>query len=427
MYLKACRTGMLLEKKRNKSLEHNFLVNSIGRGGAERQLSYIAHLKEIKYVLCIEPLTEYPIPQGKQVIFTNHLSEEKKYQKFIQLISLPFKLFRYIDRNTHLICFLQLSYIIGYLLKRLRGCTFTITVRTNPWGFYQQSPGFKLPFWIYKHLLKQADYVVTNSKETAFQINERVKTKHPAFAISNGYDLERIDQLAKDLPDTLEPIFQHARVILSVGRLYEDKGQWHLIRIFKALKQQYPDIKLVILGKGPLIHPLCSLAAALQLSVYRYDVDTNIDANADIYFLGFNNNPYPFMKRSFLFLFPSLFEGLPNSPIESMCCSLPVLLADCPTGPREIIFPENNFVSKTNHYQISEYGMLFPPFNGEKIWDNRTLIPTEQLWVEGACRYFDDSEFHRRTKTACFEARKHYSLQETLSRWQAFLQQVERA
>ena len=37
-----------------------------------------------------------------------------------------------------------------------------------------------------------------------------------------------------------------------MGRLTYQKGQWHLLRAFKQLKDIYPDIALVLLGEGDL-------------------------------------------------------------------------------------------------------------------------------------------------------------------------------
>jgi glycosyltransferase involved in cell wall biosynthesis len=62
---------------------------------------------------------------------------------------------------------------------------------------------------------------------------------------------------------------------------------------------------------------------------------------------GFVANPYAFMSRSSLFVLSSRFEGLPTVLIEALCCGLPVVATDCPSGPREIL-------------QGGRYGQLVP-------------------------------------------------------------------
>jgi len=72
--------------------------------------------------------------------------------------------------------------------------------------------------------------------------------------------------------------------------------------------------------------------------------------NYDIFFLGEHPNPFPFLKRSTLFVLPSLYEGFPNVLIEAMFSGLPVIAADCNYGPREILIDESG----------SKYGELLP-------------------------------------------------------------------
>ena len=42
------------------------------------------------------------------------------------------------------------------------------------------------------------------------------------------------------------------QIILSVGRLVEQKGFIHLIKSFSVVKSLYPKAKLIIIGKGPI-------------------------------------------------------------------------------------------------------------------------------------------------------------------------------
>jgi hypothetical protein len=100
-----------MESMQKKNTNY-ILVNSIGRGGAERQISYIASVAEIEKIICIEPLLSYPIPEKKLIFLSK--GEGKIYQKIFQLICAPIKLKKFVDKNTHVICFLQLSYLLGY-------------------------------------------------------------------------------------------------------------------------------------------------------------------------------------------------------------------------------------------------------------------------------------------------------------------------
>jgi len=53
--------------------------------------------------------------------------------------------------------------------------------------------------------------------------------------------------------------------------------------------------------------------------------------------LGFQQNPYKYIKNAKLLVLSSDREGLPTVVIESLILGTPVVSTDCPTGPGEIL------------------------------------------------------------------------------------------
>lgn len=112
-------------------------------------------------------------------------------------------------------------------------------------------------------------------------------------------------------------------VILSVGRLTEQKDYVTLIRAFALVRKERPA-RLMILGDGEDRPKLEALTRELGL-------------DQDVALPGFVDNPYKYMSRAALFVLSSKYEGLGNVLIEAMACGCPVVSTDCPSGPAEIL------------------------------------------------------------------------------------------
>lgn len=114
------------------------------------------------------------------------------------------------------------------------------------------------------------------------------------------------------------------KVILAVGRLTEAKNFGFLIRSFKALHDQHPDTRLIILGEGELRTEFEALIAELSLTEV---VDLP----------GFDSNPYAYFKYVSLFVLSSNWEGLPGVLIQALASKVKVVSTNCPSGPMEIL------------------------------------------------------------------------------------------
>jgi glycosyltransferase involved in cell wall biosynthesis len=112
-------------------------------------------------------------------------------------------------------------------------------------------------------------------------------------------------------------------VVLAAGRFVPQKDFPCLIRAFADVRSAV-DARLMILGDGPGRSTLLSLADSLGIG-------------GDLDLPGWARNPYPYMSRAGVFVLSSRWEGLPGALIEALCCGVPVVSTDCPSGPREIL------------------------------------------------------------------------------------------
>lgn len=181
--------------------------------------------------------------------------------------------------------------------------------------------------------------------------------------IRNFFDLKTIEKKANDpIDESHLCIFDHPNILITAGRLSKQKRQAYLIDMLVDLLRKGINVKLVLLGDGELREHLLRKCLELKLRTFSIWQDGAVcHENYDIYFLGHVSNPYQYLARSTLFLFPSGWEGFPLALCEAMACGIPVISADCPTGPREILAPETALgVYDLREREIAKNGVLMP-------------------------------------------------------------------
>ena len=101
-------------------------------------------------------------------------------------------------------------------------------------------------------------------------------------------------------------------LVLFSGRMVPRKGVGHLLEAWKVVIRDHPEARLLLLGDGPLLGDLRSMAAGLGIG------DT-------VNFKGRVENVPEFLRAGDLFVLPSLQEGMPNALLEAMACGLPAV------------------------------------------------------------------------------------------------------
>jgi len=103
-----------------------------------------------------------------------------------------------------------------------------------------------------------------------------------------------------------------APIILTVGRLTEQKGHRYLLEAIPSILAEFPDARFVWVGDGPLHDELCARLEQLRLA-------------EQVLMLGRRNDVPDLMAASDLFVLPSLFEGLPLVILEALAAGKPVI------------------------------------------------------------------------------------------------------
>ena len=101
-------------------------------------------------------------------------------------------------------------------------------------------------------------------------------------------------------------------VIGNVGRLHFQKNQTFILDIFKEFLKKCNNAKLVLVGEGKDEIKLKQKASLLGIE-------------NKCLFVGKQNNVEQWLSAFDIFLFPSLFEGLPISLLEAQANGIPIL------------------------------------------------------------------------------------------------------
>ena len=152
---------------------------------------------------------------------------------------------------------------------------------------------------------------------------KKFNSKYPAYSdklvhIYNPINVKHIQQLSKQGKSPRCKYFCH------VSRLDRGKDIKTLLDAFELFYKSHKDVKLYIIGDGPLANTHKSYASTLKSS-------------KNIIFTGTQYNPYVFMKGALANILSTEFEGLPTVVLESVALEVPCISADCESGPREIL------------------------------------------------------------------------------------------
>lgn len=116
-----------------------------------------------------------------------------------------------------------------------------------------------------------------------------------------------------------------------VAHLADHKGHKYLIRATKLLKEHTPEIKVIIVGEGPL-----------RMELSREARDSKVDDI--VFFLGFREDVPRILSSLDLFVLSSYLEGLGSSILDAMACRLPVVATRTGGIPEAVIHGETGLL-----------------------------------------------------------------------------------
>lgn len=153
-----------------------------------------------------------------------------------------------------------------------------------------------------------------------------------AFVVQNFHDFDNIAYMALQDPVIYDKEYVN---ILVIARLSSEKAIDRAIHALNYCLQRGVKARLHILGDGIQRNALLELANQLK-----------IDSN--VYFYGFSNNPYRFLKNADLLLITSYHEAAPLVIDESRFLNIPILSVKTTSSYDMILNTHSGFVCENN-------------------------------------------------------------------------------
>ena len=196
--------------------------------------------------------------------------------------------------------------------------------------------------WLERYFSNFTDCVICVSGEDRRNA-ARYKLIHEEkiAVIHNGLDFDSFkkenNKVNNNVPFNLK---SSAPVVGSVARLHRQKGLIYLLRAAKEIAGVFPEVKILIIGDGPLRTKLAREAKKLRVEKL-------------INFLGERKNLAQLMSAFDVLVLPSLWEGFPYVLLEAAAMAKPVVATEV-SGTKEIIKPQKT-------------GILVPPRRSDKL------------------------------------------------------------
>jgi glycosyltransferase involved in cell wall biosynthesis len=212
------------------------------------------------------------------------------------------------------------SNLLGLLLRPFWPMRLVTTVH----GWVKHTRRTPLYYWIDRLCLPRYELVICVSPDLVEQALACGTPPGRCVLIENGIDTE-VYRRRRDAAEAKRDfdVAPETFLIVSIGRLSEEKGFETLIRSVARLFREGKDVALRIAGEGDLQARLEALIAELGCA-------------KQIRLLGYQADPQRLYEAADVFALASLREGLPNVLLEALAMGVPVVATRVAGIPRLI-------------------------------------------------------------------------------------------
>jgi glycosyltransferase involved in cell wall biosynthesis len=285
------------------------LSTSLGMGGADRQILYLAHALlahqyEVRLVTMtpLEEMGRQAVADGLPVISLDMERGRADWQAFQRLVGLLQ------DWQPHLLTsFMYHANLLGRLAGKWAGVPLIVTsIRSERNGNASRDWLMRLTNWM-DHCC------TTNSQQVANSLRKRgLLSSEKSRVIPNGVDIASLSAPTDErfrIRNQLR-LAPTEFVWLAIGRLLPQKDYPALLEAFQPLATA--PARLLIAGRGPLLDQLQEQAQQLGIG-------------SQVTFLGVRDDIAALLAAADGFVLSSAWEGMPNVVMEALAAARPVV------------------------------------------------------------------------------------------------------
>lgn len=311
-----------------KKMKCLFLITGMPMGGAERVMStlaneFVSQGHQVRLITLKEAISAYKLDQSVEFIGGNAKAEShNRVIRFVQSFIAAIKGTLFYRKQLKeynpdiVLSFLTNTNLLAVINNYISRKKYPVIIseRCDP------RKRSKLLINLCNKVYPLANCIVCQSRE----IENYFLEKNPnviTSVIPNPVNEECINT---------KNINKRKNIIVSAGRLNNQKNYDLLIDAFSDIEKDYSDYYVEIYGQGPEKDRLQEKVNQLGLQ-------------EKILFKGVKTNVMKHISDARLYIMSSDFEGFPNALVEAMASGLPVISTDFPTGvARELIRDEEN-------------------------------------------------------------------------------------
>ncbi len=357
-----------------------FLSNSLGFGGAEKVLNFVAgQLAERGYNCSILNFNNVPSYVNSHTQTINNLVHVKNVQypknncnKRLYQIKETINFGR--ERHADVfVAFTAMPSFVGKIAGLLLGVPAIMSERGDP----SKTIGSN----IVKH--KLVNFVINSSDGGVFQTVGAME-----------YFSKKLQRRGTVIPN---PIFidnsvfalkgNREKTVVSVGRLDNEQKRYDvMIKAFASFHLLYPEYTLKIYGTG-----------SDQKNIVQWIVESNLQDC--VFLMGVSKKPIFDIINDGIFVISSDYEGISNSLLEAMAIGLPCVSTDhTPGGARMLI---------KDHYN----GLLVPVGDYKKL-------------ASALCEFAGNSELAESCGLEAQKVTERFSPERIINQWEAYIDRI---